>query len=127
MTWQPPVASWPDVETVIPAHLRDVLDVDHAGSKRKDSWAGRIVVVRRDGGSVRGVHDVARVAVRCWAPDPAECTDLALLVRSTLLAAPLHVAEVTRVEHLSGPYAVNDASGPQTYQLFEVTLRATLA
>lgn len=132
MTLQPPQVLWPDVQTVLPALLRDSL----AGREEPFTWGARVgrrrleswktlpvVVVRRDGGMVRGVFDVARVAVRVWAASEDDATDLSLLVRSIMLGLP-GIGPVVRVEHNSGPFDIaTDGMEFETYMAFDVTLR----
>lgn len=86
--------------------------------------AGRMVVVRRDGGPRTDVlRDVARLAVRVWAGTEQEATDLARLV-SGVLAAAATGSPVARVVVVSGPSPVADPSGqPLRFMAFEVTTR----
>ena len=132
MTLQPPKVLWPDVQTVLPAFLRDSLAGREepftwgvrVGRRRLESWKTLpVVVVRRDGGMVRGVLDVARVAVRVWAASEDDATDLSLLVRSIMLGLP-GIGPVVRVEHNSGPFDIaTDGMEFETYMAFDVTLR----
>lgn len=86
----------------------------------------RLVVVRRDGGNVRGVFDRPRVALDVWAKTEQDATDLARLVVALALEAP-GADGCTRVQHLSGPNSVADPSGqPRRLALIEATHRVTV-
>lgn len=87
----------------------------------------RMVIVRRDGGQVRGVFDHPRVALDVWAKTEQDATDLANLMVALAQVAPLAGAGVTAVTHISGPNAVPDPSGkPRRLCLIEATHRATI-
>ena len=126
MGWQTNYEAWPDVETLVPALLRDRLGdaADHVGNFRHEHWAGRIVVVRRDGGGVKGVFDRPRLSVRVWVDDAYECIDLAREVRSHVLALPGSEG-ITRATVMSGPNLIQDDGGPQAYLMCELTVRAS--
>jgi len=86
----------------------------------------RLVVVRRDGGVVSGIFDRPRVAFDVWAKTEQDATDLASLVTALALLAP-GTNGCVRVEHLSGPNAVVEASGtPRRLSLIEATHRAAV-
>lgn len=87
----------------------------------------RMVIVRRDGGSVTGLFDRPRVAFDVWAKTDQDATNLANLCIALALRAPLAGAGVTEVRHLSGPNSVADESGqPRRLSLIEATHRAAL-
>lgn len=87
----------------------------------------RMVIVRRDGGSVSGVFDNPRVAFDVWAKTESDATNLASLVIALALRAPRLVNDVTNVTHLSGPNSVADPSGqPRRLSLIEATHRAAI-
>lgn len=89
---------------------------------RKD----RMVIVRRDGGTVSGVFDRPRIALDVWAKTDKDATDLARLVVALAFDAP-GTEGCTRVEHLSGPNDVADPSGqPRRLALIEATHRAAV-
>lgn len=86
----------------------------------------RMVIVRRDGGSVSGVFDRPRVALDVWAKTEQDATNLASLIIGLALEAA-GTNGCTRVEHLSGPNAVADPSGqPRRLSLIQATHRATV-
>lgn len=92
-------------------------------STRKD----RMVIVRRDGGSLEGLFDHPRIALDVWAKTEQDATNLAALVVALALKAPLAAAGVTYVSHLSGPNAAADESGqPRRLSLIEATHRAVV-
>lgn len=87
----------------------------------------RLVVCRRDGGNVTGLFDHPRIALDVWAKTEQDASNLAALMVALALAAPLAVADVTAVTHLSGPNSVADESGqPRRLSLIEATHRATI-
>lgn len=84
----------------------------------------RMVIVRRDGGSVRGLFDTPRVSLDVWAKTEQDATNLASLIVALALEAPGSNGCV-RVTHLSGPNSVADPSGqPRRLALIEATHRA---
>lgn len=90
---------------------------------RKD----RMILVRRDGGSVSGLFDHPRVALDVWATKDKDATDLANLTIALALRAPLAGAGVTDVIHVSGPLSVPDPSQqPRRLCLIEATHRALI-
>lgn len=92
-------------------------------STRRD----RMVIVRRDGGSVSGVFDNPRISLDVWAKTDQDATDLARLVIALALKAPLAGAGVTYVSHLSGPNSVPEESGqPRRLSLIEAKHRAAI-
>lgn len=87
----------------------------------------RMVIVRRDGGSVSGLFDRPRVALDVWAKTDQDATNLANLMIALALHAPTQGDDVTNVEHISGPNSVADPSGqPRRLSLIEATHRAAL-
>jgi hypothetical protein len=86
----------------------------------------RMVIVRRDGGNVRGVFDRPRVALDVWAKTEADATNLAALIVALAFDAP-GTSSCVRVEHLSGPNSVADPSGqPRRLALIEATHRTDI-
>lgn len=87
----------------------------------------RMVIVRRDGGSVVGLFDQPRVAFDIWAKSEQDATNLANLIVALAQVAPLADAGCTSVTPLSGPNAVADPSGqPRRLALIEATHRALI-
>lgn len=87
----------------------------------------RMVIVRRDGGSLLGVFDRPRVSLDVWAKTESDATNLARLVIALAQVAPLAGAGCTHVVHVSGPNAVADPSGqPRRLSLIEAHHRADL-
>ena len=123
----------PDIEAVLCTYLRDQL------SSRSEPYArdvgvatsvpakrqSRMVILRRDGGRrLDLVRDQARIAVRVWAPDEEQVTDLTTLVRALLGAAVGH-GPIRAVAENSGPSAVTDSSGQSLRHLvLDVTARS---
>lgn len=92
-------------------------------STRRD----RMVIVRRDGGSVTGLFDQPRIALDVWAMSDSDATNLSRLVIALSLKAPLAGAGVTKVTHLSGPNSVpEDSDQFRRLSLIEATHRATV-
>jgi hypothetical protein len=124
---QPVSAAWPDVESWATTYVssalasRGVTGVLVDRTRDVDDTLP-CVVIRRDGGSVRGIFDDARVSVRVWHSTEQGASALALLVRSLLLAAPRSSPVVARVESLSGPVSVTGRS-PERFMSLEVTTR----
>jgi hypothetical protein len=86
----------------------------------------RFVVVRRDGGSVRGVFDRPRITLDVWAKTDQDVANLARLVTALAFDAP-GTNGCVRVEHLSGPLDVTEASGqPRRTVLIEATHRTDI-
>ena len=86
----------------------------------------RMVIVRRDGGSVSGVFDRPRVTLDVWAKTEQDATSLAALMIALALKAPL-TAAVVSVRHASGPNSVADPSGqPRRLASIEATHRAAV-
>lgn len=91
-------------------------------STRRD----RMVIVRRDGGSVSGLFDRPRVAFDVWAKTEQDATNLASLVVALALDAP-GTSSCVRVTHMSGPNSVADPSGqPRRLSLIEATHRVAV-
>ena len=86
----------------------------------------RMVIVRRDGGNVRGVFDRPRITLDVWAKTDKDVADLASLVTALAFDAP-GTNGCVRVEHLSGPLDVTEASGqPRRTVLIEATHRTDI-
>lgn len=86
----------------------------------------RMVIVRRDGGSVSGLFDHPRVALDVWAKTEQDATNLASLIVALALDAA-GANGCTRVTHLSGPNSVADPSGqPRRLALIEAKHRVTV-
>lgn len=81
----------------------------------------RLVTIRRDGGSVRGVFDRPRFGVNVWAATEKDAADLAALVSALFLQAPGDGVCVS-IRQLSGPSPIADAQ-PRRYMTFEAQLR----
>lgn len=102
------------------------------GNKVPPSRKPRMVIVRRDGGTVNGLFDRPRVSFNVWgdkdkATGEKEAGDLARLVLALAQVAPLSGAGVTHVEVQSGPNAIPDESGaPRFLCLIEATHRAVV-
>ncbi|MGL5910668.1 MAG: hypothetical protein ACRCZP_11745 [Phycicoccus sp.] len=76
-----------------------------------DPRRDRMVTIRRDGGpGLPGNRDAARITVNVWAPSEAEVNTLAARIRAVLVALLADGQPVCRVDDLSGPVAVPDAS-----------------
>jgi hypothetical protein len=87
----------------------------------------RMVIVRRDGGALRGLFDEPRIALDVWATSDQDATNLANLVVALAQVAPLADAGCTKVTVLSGPNAVEDPSKqPRRLALIEATHRAAI-
>lgn len=135
MTLQPAAALPVDADLLWIAYLRGAL-VGRVESYAQNVYfdrrvpkdrRDRMVIVRRDGGSVTGLFDHPRVALDVWAKTDKDATNLANLVVALALAAPLALDDVTNVIHLSGPNSVADPSGqPRRLALIEATHRAAL-
>lgn len=86
----------------------------------------RMVIVRRDGGSVRGAFDRPRVTFDVWAKSDQDATNLASLVTALAFDAP-GTNGCVRVQHLSGPLDVTEPSGqPRRTVLIEATHRVAV-
>lgn len=131
MTLQPAALVFPDVELWATTYLRAALTGRSepytfgvlVGTVVPKDRADRMVMVRRDGGSARGVFDRPRISVRVWAKKEQDAADLSRLVAALLWAAPGDGVCV-RMEQMTGPTPIADESKqPQRYQLFEATMR----
>lgn len=72
----------------------------------------RMVIVRRDGGSIIGTLDQPQMTFNVWAATDQDATDLANLVVGLALTAPLAASSpLVRVLHAAGPTSVPDPSG----------------
>lgn len=86
----------------------------------------RMVIVRRDGGTVSGAFDRPRVTLDVWAKTDKEATDLAGLVLALAFDAP-GTNGCVRVQHISGPLDIADPSGhPRRTVLIEATHRVAV-
>jgi hypothetical protein len=86
----------------------------------------RMVIVRRDGGFVRGLFDLSRVSLDVWAKTEQDATNLAALIVGLALGAPLD-SDAVSVTHISGPNDVADPSGqPRRQSLIEAKHRAAV-
>lgn len=85
----------------------------------------RMVICRRDGGTVSGVFDRPRITLDVWAKTEQDATNLASLIIALALKAP-GVGSCVRVVHASGPSVVADPSGdPRRLCSIETVHRAT--
>lgn len=91
-------------------------------SERRD----RMVLIRRDGGSVTGLFDQPRVSLDCWALKDQDVNNLANLVVALALVAPLSGAGCTEVTHLSTNLVEDPSKQPRRQVLIEATHRAVL-
>ncbi|WP_163168106.1 hypothetical protein [Arthrobacter sp. Alg241-R88] len=90
----------------------------------------RLVVVRKDGGSLTGLLDSPRVSIDVWhdmSPMGEKyATDLSRLLLALAFDAP-GTNGCVRVQHLSGPVDVADPSGqPRRQSLIEATHRVAV-
>lgn len=129
--FQPAATLFPDVELWAVQHLSAALAARpepyaagvHVGIKVPNPRAGRMVIVRRDGGTAADLFDDARLSVRVWAPTDAEATDLSRLVGALLWGAP-DGQPVVRVSQESGPITVPDESEQALrYSVFTIRTR----
>jgi hypothetical protein len=105
------------------SYAQNVFFSNEVPNPRKD----RMVIIRRDGGSVTGLFDQPRVALDVWAKTKSDVINLSRLVIALALKAPLAGAGVTHVRHLSGPNLVEDPSKqPRRLSLIEATHRVAL-
>jgi hypothetical protein len=129
-----PVVVFPDVELWACQYLQAELpsrsepyaaDV-YVGNVVPSPRAGRMVVVRRDGGPrLDHTRDLARLTVRVWGSSEQEATDLARLVAALLWAAP-NGDPVIRVDQPTGPTPVaDDSRQPLRLQTFDLIVRGT--
>lgn len=117
---------FPDVELWATGYLRDKLPAyGFPGvfvSNRRESQTVA-VWVRRDGGPVLDrIREAARLSVSVFESTEQAATNLAVTV-SALLRAAADGAPVVRVEQVTGPSPVPDASGPRRIMSFELTVR----
>ena len=132
MTLQPAAVIPPDVELWATGYLRAFLagrtETYAAGvyvsNTKPTTNRPRTVVVRRDGGPVRGVFDLPRIAVRVWADVEREAADLARLVVGALKTAPNNGPCVATLA-VFGPSPVPDESQFQRLVNAELMLRCT--
>lgn len=98
----------------------------HFARKVPNPRRDRMVVVRRDGGNVSGLFDRPRITLDCWAKSDKDVADLASLITALAFDAP-GTNGCVRVEHLSGPNDVTEASGqPRRSVLIEATHRTAI-
>lgn len=130
MSWS---TAWmfPDAELVLIGALRSALAARpepyaanvFVSNKVPASRRDRMVIVRRDGGSVSGHRDQARLGVRVWALDETEAANLARLVQALLSTFPGSHG-VLKVVHHAGPMGVTEDSPHRVrYLSSEVHLR----
>lgn len=134
MTMQPVAALPIDADLWWIVYLRGAL-VDRTepyaqgvsfGRKVPNPRLDRMVIVRRDGGSVRGLFDRPRITLDVWAKTDKDAADLAALVTALAFDAP-GTNGCVRVEHLSGPNDVTEPSGqPRRTVLIEATHRVSV-
>lgn len=135
MTLQPAAALPVDAELWWFVYLRGQIAA-RAESYAQDVFIGnevpnprrtRMIVIRRDGGSVTGLFDQPRIALDVWASTKSDAINLSSLVVALALKAPLAGAGVTNVRHLSGPNSVPEESKAyRRLALIEATHRAVL-
>jgi hypothetical protein len=115
MPWQPSAVKFPDVELVLTTYFRaaltdageaDVYVSNTMPATRRD----RMVLVRRDGGTVVELRDRPRVSIQVWDTTEQAATDLARTVHALALAAPDGMP-IVQVVPQSGPIPVADDSG----------------
>lgn len=132
MTLQPIAVVPPDAELWLTGYLRTWLagrpesfaaDV-YVSNTKPTTDRPRTVVVRRDGGPVRGVFDYPRVAVRAWADVERDAADLARLLVAALKAAPNNGPCVATTA-VFGPSPVPEAGQFQRLVNVEFVLRCT--
>lgn len=115
MPWQPSAIRYPDIELVLTTYYRSELPLHgeagvYVSNSVPTTRRDRMVVVRRDGGSVAGMRDRARVSLRVWDATEQAATDLARIVEALALAAA-DASPIVQVVPQSGPTAVPDESG----------------
>lgn len=126
MPWQPLAIRYPNAVKTVAAALKTLLFENN----EPDVWVGyrlpkirpsRAIQVIRDGGAASELRDKPRLRVLCWDKTDEKADDLASLVVALM---PLLVLEgvALKVEHLSGPYEIPEAT-PCRYLLFEVHTR----
>lgn len=122
MPWQPTALLFPDVELVLTARLRSLINartesytddvyISNRAPEPKPHKAHpeRLVIVRRDGGAPGEFRDVTRVSFRVTAQNERAANDLARLVVALLLGIP-DGDPIVRVEIQSGPTPIADSS-----------------
>lgn len=132
MTLQPAGVVPPDVELWATGYLRTFLaartepyaQTVYVSNAKPTTNRARTVVVRRDGGPVRGVFDYPRVTVRVWANDEREAADLSRLIVGALKIAPGDGPCVATLD-VFGPSPVPDDSQPQRLINAELQMRCT--
>lgn len=132
MTLQPAPVIPADVELWLTGYLRTFLagrlEAYAAGvyvsNAKPTTDRPRTVVVRRDGGPVRGVFDYPRVAVRVWADVEREAADLSRLVVGALKTAP-NDGPCVATTAVFGPSPVPEAGQYQRLINADLVLRCT--
>lgn len=132
MTLQPAPVMPQDVELWLTGYLRTFLagraEAYAAGvyvsNTKPTTDRPRTVVVRRDGGPVRGVLDFPRVAVRVWADVEREAADLSRLIVGALKTAP-NSGPCLAVTAVFGPSPVPEAGQYQRLINADLVLRCT--
>jgi hypothetical protein len=105
------------------SYASDVYFDRRVPAQRRD----RMVIVRRDGGSLNGLFDNPRVSLDVWAKTEQDATNLVNLIVALAMVAPLADAGCTNVVHVGGPNSVPDPSGqPRRQAVIEATHRATI-
>lgn len=132
MTLQPAPVIPPDVELWLTGYLRTFLagrlepyaaDV-YVSNTKPTTDRPRTVVVRRDGGPIRGVFDYPRIAVRVWADVEREAADLSRLIVGALKTAP-NDGPCVAATNIFGPSPVPEAGQYQRLVNAELVLRCT--
>lgn len=131
MTLQPTRLLTADIELWATGYLRAALEARsepyaadvHVDRRKTAENLPRIVAVRRDGGSSRGVFDFPRLTLRTWCDDEDEAADLARLVHALLLASPGD-GFVVAATSLSEPVSVPDESQAQRLSSMQLRVRA---
>lgn len=116
MPWQPSPVVYPDVELVLTGYYRSALPAAgeanvYVSNTMPSTRRDRMVLIRRDGGTVAGTRDRTRVTLRVFATTEQGATDLARVVLALAPMAANGVSPVVHVVPQSGPLAVADDSG----------------
>lgn len=134
MTLQPAGVIPPDVELWGTGYLRAFLATRpevyaanvYVSNTKPTTDRPRTVVVRRDGGPVRGVFDLPRIAVRVWADKEQEAADLARLIVAGLKVAALGSSTVVAVTSVFGPSPIPEAGQFQRLINAELQMRCAV-
>jgi hypothetical protein len=124
------LAAWPPATRIVAAVLDDLGDVVgetgiDLAARLQDS--GRVIRVRRIGGSDDRITDVARVDVRVYAVDLSDAEDTAETARQRLISQPWATAHgvLDRAETEVGPQEV-PGPDPENYRVVNITLRVSV-